>query len=716
MRAPTKRRRIALGALLLCCLAIVSTLALFAYWRGSHHGLPYRDAFALGKADEWKAFGGTWALYGGGMRNDSDERGAKLMTGSEHWKNYSVEADVKLLGEDGDAGLIIRSSDEEDGVDSYSGYYAGLRTRDNQLTLGLADHGWHEYRNVPMPAGVHAFTWYHLKILAFNCDIIASATFPLHSDDRTVVAVKDENCLTSGRIGLRSYSSGGLWRNVIVRKVSRTDLDTMLGSQLPRSVSHAGSSLPGSAVFGSGSMPSHVDLRPVSANDMVQPISSLRLLTNSPRVTATIRGVVSLATPALYVQDATGGAAVFPINGPPLKVGDEVRVKGVVDTKDFNSVIRDASVELLWARTPIPPISVTPSQAATGAFAATFIEIEGVLIGQDRDPEKNLVLHLSSSQQEFRAIVNGSRGDAFLAKMKHGSVVRLRGVCVVDPEFTHSLTPFVLLLRSADDVELVAGPPWWNARHVVIIGFLLLVLAFIAQLIHAMVERWKLRAIMQERELLAHEMHDALAQSFAGLGFQLQAIRNRIPNHMPTIHAQLDLACDLVRHSHQEARQNIMMLRTESMESLSLAQLLQQSAQKMVEGGAVIVEASETGYLRTIPLRVNDTLFRIGLEALANAIRHAQPSRICIGIHHGEDTVTLRIEDDGVGFESNDTQRGFGVKGMRRRAATISASLEISGVQGEGTSVRVIAPLLRDHSFKRGRTYLRWLLHNGKVS
>ena len=78
------------------------------------------------------------------MRNNSDERGAKLITGSPYWSNYSIDADVSLLGVSGDAGLIMRSGNEEEGVNAYSGYYAGVRTLENVLVLGRADRSWTE--------------------------------------------------------------------------------------------------------------------------------------------------------------------------------------------------------------------------------------------------------------------------------------------------------------------------------------------------------------------------------------------------------------------------------------------------------------------------------------------------------------------------------------------------------------------------------------------
>jgi signal transduction histidine kinase len=680
---------------------------LIAYLHLPKRGLPYHDSFTTGKADEWEAFGGTWTVDDGGMRNDSDERGAKLMAGSPYWNNYLLEADIKLLGEDGDAGLVIRASDEEQGVDSYSGYYAGLRTRDNALTLGHANHGWLEYRSTPMPQGVQAFRWYHLKLLAFQCQIIASATSSVNANNNSTVAINEPNCLKSGRIGLRSYSAGGLWRNVQARAATETDLRAMLAGLSPQQLSNESASAENEmAMFGSGSLPSHLNPQQTPPVADIKPISSLRLVSSSHRVVSTVRGVVSLTSPALYVQDSTGGIAVKTSSTPPLKVGDEVQVTGAVIPGAFSSTLQDATIQLLWARTPVQPVSVTASQAATGSFAATFIEVEGYLRSREHIAPNILALNLEAGQQSFRALVNEGRGDLAFRILKPNSLLRLRGVCVVDPEFTHSLTPFVLLMRSTDDVQIVAGPPWWNTRHLVAIGFALLVLIFISHFIYSKIEQWRLRAIFDERELLAHEMHDTLAQSFAGLGFQLQAIRNRMPDDMPAVHQQLDLACDLVRHSHEEARRNIAMLRTEALERIDLVHMLECCAQKMLEGGQVETEVSQTGDGRSVPMRINDTLFRIGQEALANSVRHAMPTRIRISARYTEDSVELEIEDDGTGYDKHTEQKGFGIKGMRRRAAAISGVLEITSAPGTGTRVHVTAPLPMRLTFRTWPSYL----------
>jgi glucose-6-phosphate-specific signal transduction histidine kinase len=97
----------------------------------------------------------------------------------------------------------------------------------------------------------------------------------------------------------------------------------------------------------------------------------------------------------------------------------------------------------------------------------------------------------------------------------------------------------------------------------------------------------------------------------------------------------------------------------------------------LVAGGSVEVVASSSGDVRPLSLRTADTLYRIGQEALANAVRHAHPSRLTIHLDYERDTVRLLIGDDGSGFVEGDNQAGLGVLAMRKRASSISAKLEI---------------------------------------
>lgn len=120
---------------------------------------------------------------------------------------------------------------------------------------------------------------------------------------------------------------------------------------------------------------------------------------------------------------------------------------------------------------------------------------------------------------------------------------------------------------------------------------------------------------------------------------------------------------------------------------------LDHCARRMVEGGAVQVVTQREGDQRPLPLRIADTLYRIGQEAIANAVRHADPTRLSVRLAYNENSVCLVIDDDGKGFEQGSGMPGFGIRGMRRRAQSIAATLRLDSRPGAGTSVRVEAPL-----------------------
>ena len=205
-----------------------------------------------------------------------------------------------------------------------------------------------------------------------------------------------------------------------------------------------------------------------------------------------------------------------------------------------------------------------------------FIQVEGYLRRKSIASDGKLVLDLESGPQAFRALMNPGRSASHLQKVVLGSLLRLRGVCVVGSKYTGDLTPFVLLVRSTEDVEIAAGPPSSDTTGTLIpAGIALFLIAAAANHMYVRAKHWRLRAVLEERGRLAHEIHDTLAQSFAGIGFQLEAIRNSMPSNVPALERQVDLACDLVRQSHEEARRSIASLRPESLQSAGLLSALE---------------------------------------------------------------------------------------------------------------------------------------------
>jgi signal transduction histidine kinase len=227
-----------------------------------------------------------------------------------------------------------------------------------------------------------------------------------------------------------------------------------------------------------------------------------------------------------------------------------------------------------------------------------------------------------------------------------------------------------------------------------VVGLILGLLTFSLgiQLTYTSVKRSRLRAVMEERERLAMEMHDTLAQSFAGLGFQLEALSGQVEPDSP-MHKQLESTVDMVRSGHAEARRNIAAMRPGSMEQMGLATALEQAAKTIVQDGPISIQMSVRGEVKQIPLRIGDTLFRIGQEAIANAVRHAHPRTIQLRLVYGRPSIKLTIRDDGDGFFPQGETAGFGIRGMKRRADAIAATLRIRSSPGHGTSVAVRAVL-----------------------
>jgi signal transduction histidine kinase len=691
-------------------LVLACTAGILLAWRFSstHRDIQLPQTASFDRRDDWTAFGGTWEALEGTMRNNSDERGAKLMYGSSDWKNYSVEADVQLLGYYGDAGLILRARNEEEGVDAYNGYFAGLRDLDNSLILGRADFGWREYRSVSVKPRVNAQTWYHLKFLAYECDFVVTATSL--AGETTTAAVRNPDCLLSGRMGLKSYATGALWRNVQIRPATRADEVAMIGPAPPPLA------VPQELTGGATSATLDRDLEAIDRETRNHhfdphaiPIANLRLLAPGKPTQVTVHGVVTLTSPVLFIQDPGGGLAIARSDEHlPLEIGDEVEASGDLAPGDFSSVLQNARVHVLWSHSPVPPVLVTAAQATSGSYDAMFIEIEGTLQQKQEGPNHSLIMTLASGSQEFRAIVNGKGRASFPWTLEEKSRLRLHGVCVVDPAYTQNQTPFAVILPAIDDIEVVQRPPWWSTAHIVVAFLLLLLMVFAAQAIHGRIERMKLRAVFAERERLAHEMHDTLAQSFAGIGFQLQAIHDEVGNETE-LREHLDLASGLVRTSHEEARRSISALRSETVEKVGLLQALEQCADRIANGGGMRVEVRVVGGgdPRSIPPRIADALYRIGQEAIANAVRHADASALVISLVFESSAWRLLIEDNGRGFPPGEDSANFGIRGMGKRAESIGATLDIRSTPGRGTAVQVSVPrargLLRSGWLEYGR-------------
>ncbi len=195
-------------------------------------------------------------------------------------------------------------------------------------------------------------------------------------------------------------------------------------------------------------------------------------------------------------------------------------------------------------------------------------------------------------------------------------------------------------------------------------------------------------AVSRERNRLARELHDTLAHSLSGTAVTLQAI-NTLLKHDPDVAAEELLAAQTqIRDGLGEARRAITALRASPLEELGLAEAVRQRAQA-IEARANLPIRCVVAVLPLMPADVAQAVYRIVEEALVNAEKHAQASQISLELTHAAGWLTLRVQDDGVGFVADEAWGNgrFGLMGMRERAELIKADFAVNSAPGQGTTL-----------------------------
>jgi signal transduction histidine kinase/ligand-binding sensor domain-containing protein len=203
----------------------------------------------------------------------------------------------------------------------------------------------------------------------------------------------------------------------------------------------------------------------------------------------------------------------------------------------------------------------------------------------------------------------------------------------------------------------------------------------------------RFEAVLGERNRIAREIHDTLAQGFAGISVQLEIVSRQMGATSDSVREHLDQARMLVRSSLAEARRSIWELRSQSAEMEDLASRLSKMAAQMGGAGQPKVAVQVRGTYRPLAARTEDELLRIAQEAVTNAIRHAEASSIDVELAFDRSLLRMTISDNGKGFSPNGTTTGvnghFGLKGMHERAAGIDAKLKLDTAPGAGTRLSV---------------------------
>jgi ligand-binding sensor domain-containing protein/signal transduction histidine kinase len=210
--------------------------------------------------------------------------------------------------------------------------------------------------------------------------------------------------------------------------------------------------------------------------------------------------------------------------------------------------------------------------------------------------------------------------------------------------------------------------------------------------------RARFAAVLQERNRIARELHDNLAQEILGVSVQLEIVTRLLNASPEAARTHLDRARSLVRSSMSEARRYVWDLRSQSLDDRDLPAALAEMTRRLTAESGVHTQFEVGGTLRPLPKQVENNLLRIGQEAVNNAVRHAGASNISVRLVFDATSVRLSVKDDGRGFDaeasgSNGAGGHFGIVGMRERAREMGGEVRVGSNPGEGCEVEVNVPV-----------------------
>jgi len=198
--------------------------------------------------------------------------------------------------------------------------------------------------------------------------------------------------------------------------------------------------------------------------------------------------------------------------------------------------------------------------------------------------------------------------------------------------------------------------------------------------------------VLAERQRLAGEIHDTLAQGFSSILMLIQAADAQLDHTPDTAHAQLALAAQTARENLAEARTLVTGLASAQLEAGTLTDALRRLTERSAAELGINTTFQASGPERSLPAATEVVLLRTGQEALANVRKHAAATEVTVRLCYTGDQVQLAVTDDGVGFDPAVVNGGYGLRGMRVRVAEVGGSVIVESAPGEGTSVLAEVP------------------------
>ena len=434
--------------------------------------------------------------------------------------------------------------------------------------------------------------------------------------------------------------------------------------------------------------------------------------------------VHSIPGEALFLQEGRHGLRVLTRSPQTFTPGDRVAVAGFVNRGSTVAELTEAVVRLVEHGPPPAAIDITPDDVAAvharsifsfaiadpGDYEGCLVRFPTVLL-ERKSGQGGEMLVLAAGETSVTARVSAADLES-LAGVEAGSRLLITGILHVIPASEPLTWPLTaptrmeIAPRSAADITVLARQSWWTPRRLVVllgagaatlavvVGWGVALRRQVRRQMRVIEAGLRAEAVAEERERIAREFHDTLEQGLAALGLRLgvAASRTRDEEARGVLRQQKTLLSWL----QTETREFLWDLRDTSHAEEPFDATLAGHVDQLRSLCPVPIELDVSAELPEVTAAVQHDLVRIVREAVHNAVRHAEPSRVTVRATTADGGLEVEIADDGRGFDvaARAASPGhYGIRGMHERARRLGGGLVIESRPGAGTVVRVSLPV-----------------------
>jgi len=448
-----------------------------------------------------------------------------------------------------------------------------------------------------------------------------------------------------------------------------------------------------------------------------------------------IRGTVTWVNPGkyLYLQEGNRGVRVNLAEEFPVNIGDRIDAVGFPSVSTRFVEWQQAVIRKIGEAAVPAPVAITPKlvlfpavrvqDRAANDWDGRLITLTGRLTRIETLKTGARQLFIDSDGYGITALLEWPDQGRTIDALRPGSRISTTGICVVDYSKTWPIRFFAgpsemrLLPRGPTDIIVLEAASWWTPLRLrlalgAIFAILLASLVWARSLRRQVVKRTaalasetrarrdaevEFDATLRERERMAVDLHDTVEQALTGVSYQLVVAEALHESEPKRSMQHLELAQQLLAQSCEEVRRSVWNLRAQSLNGRNLAEVLRDVSAGLSTRNPVQTRVSVIGGEQELPDFIAGHLLLLAQESMTNAIKHASPENILITLEFEQNSVELRVHDDGSGFEPGNApglaEGHLGLQGMRERMKRLGGVVKVESSPGQGTTVRARVPL-----------------------